>query len=80
MFCEHYIKNMVCAHLQKKHLYGVQSHLSAKRGQYNTVIKSELLMNPPEHLHDNRHNNFNVSNSQTLNTKKKYKACVVDFI
>lgn len=43
-------------------------------------MKSELLMNPPEHFHDNRHNNFSEFTSQMLSTKKKYKACVLDCI
>lgn len=43
-------------------------------------MKSELLMNPPEHFHDNRHNNFNASTSQMLATKNKYKAFVLDHI
>ncbi len=43
-------------------------------------MKSELLMNPPEHFHDNKHNNFNAFTSQMLNTKNKYKACVFDCI
>lgn len=43
-------------------------------------MKSELLMNPPEHFHDNRHNNFNAFTSQILSTKNNYKACVLDCI
>lgn len=59
---------------------GCNSIFSANRWQYEIVMKGELLMNPPQHFHDNRHNNFNVFTSHLLSTKNKYKACVLDFI
>lgn len=59
---------------------GCNSIFSANRWQYEIVMKGELLMNPPQHFHDNRHNNFNVFTSHLLSTKNKYKACVLGFI
>ncbi len=40
-------------------------------------MKSELLMNPSEHFHDNRHNNFSVFTSQMLGTKYKYSISIL---
>lgn len=68
----------LCFYVQKTHLYGVQKHSFANRWQYKTVMKSELLMNPPEHFHDNRHNNYTAFTSQTQSTKNKEKAFVLD--
>lgn len=55
-------------------------HLFASRWQYEAVIKNELLMNPPEHFHDNRHNNLNVFTSQMLSTKNTHKTFVLDYV
>lgn len=41
-------------------------------------MKTELLMNPSQHFHDNRCNNFNAFISHLLSTKNKYKASVLD--
>lgn len=53
-------------------------HFSANRWQCETVMKIELLMNPLQHLHDNRRNNFSVLTSQMLSTKNKCKADLLD--
>lgn len=50
------------------------SIFSTNRWQNRTVMKSELLMNPLEHFHDNKDNNSNVFTSKMLSTKSKEKA------
>lgn len=82
MFCKHWIKKALLF-IYKRHIcMGCNSIFSANRWQYEIVMKGELLMNPPQHFHDNRHNNFNVFTSHLLSTisTNKYKACVLDFI
>lgn len=52
--------------------------LSTTRRQQRTKQRTELLMNPVEHFHDNSHNNFNEFTSHLLRTKTKYSAYVQD--
>lgn len=78
MFCNHFNKKRLSFSYQKRHIcMGCNWGFSANRWQYETVMKIELLMNPSQHFHDNRNNNFKAFTSHLPSIKEQVQSFCV---